>query len=389
MADRTVSRRSVLKQGAALLGASPITASTDSGESDRRTVRTGPGSAIQDAVDDASDGDTVVITGGTYHERVTIDKSITLRGAGDVAIQPPRSTLRESGLNPVISVSGTGTQVTVEEISITGNTVRSTVFGTGIAYLGASGRVTNVSVSGLDTGVLSTRHRGHNGTSTVAVRGSRFEDLSTQPLIFNEVGTVGHVRDNVIIGTPGRTQYGVTAGFGAQIDARGNQFNRLVTDNGFGIGVLTYNSPDSMVMNNRFDNVQYPVYVTSDDRVNLDRTELWSSFVRNAIDSPEIKDRTESYGAVICGHGEKNSDEPVLTNRVEVSGNEFANLDVGISTFTVGEGVSQEIRQANNRFTNVTTVTGGRTELLSVEPLRVPSSGPGRRELDYRTTGRS
>ncbi|CAN0456685.1 unnamed protein product, partial [Ectocarpus fasciculatus] len=36
--------------------------------------------SIQDAVDDAVDGDDVVLMGGTFSEQVTIESSITLRG---------------------------------------------------------------------------------------------------------------------------------------------------------------------------------------------------------------------------------------------------------------------------------------------------------------------
>jgi nitrous oxidase accessory protein NosD len=35
---------------------------------------------LRDAMDDAADGDTVIVCPGTYYESVTVDKRITLRG---------------------------------------------------------------------------------------------------------------------------------------------------------------------------------------------------------------------------------------------------------------------------------------------------------------------
>jgi len=71
MAHQAVSRRSVLQQGAALLGALPISNTWDP---DKLTVHPGSESPIQNAIDAASNGDTVIINQGTYREQVTIKK---------------------------------------------------------------------------------------------------------------------------------------------------------------------------------------------------------------------------------------------------------------------------------------------------------------------------
>ena len=39
-------------------------------------------SKIQDAIDNASDGDTIFVYSGIYHENIVINKSITLLGSG-------------------------------------------------------------------------------------------------------------------------------------------------------------------------------------------------------------------------------------------------------------------------------------------------------------------
>jgi len=288
-----------------------------------------------------------------------------------VIIKPPTDTFGGSALNPVLSARGTENRVQIEDLSIIGNTVKNTVFGTGIEYRGADGRITDISVTGLDAGVFVTRRRNDDGTSTVTVRGCRFQDVGMQPLTFNELGTVGRVRDSAIIGTPGRPQYGLTAAFGARVDARQNDFSRLFHDTGFGIGLLTYNSHGNTVVNNKFENVQYPAYIFSETSVALNETDMWSNFARNIIDSPDLKNHAESYGTMICGHGKNSRDEALVANRVEISENEYANLDTGISIFSVGKGVSQEIKQNKNRFTNVSTKTNESGKPLSTEPIRV------------------
>ncbi|HDN50445.1 MAG TPA: hypothetical protein ENG06_01560, partial [Thermoplasmatales archaeon] len=38
--------------------------------------------SIQDAIDHAEDGDTIIVSGGPYYENITIDKEIALQGTG-------------------------------------------------------------------------------------------------------------------------------------------------------------------------------------------------------------------------------------------------------------------------------------------------------------------
>jgi parallel beta-helix repeat protein len=58
---------------------------------------------IQDAINDASDGDTIIVHSGVYYENVVVDKSVTLKGIG----------------HPVVDAGGEGSAITLTADGIT------------------------------------------------------------------------------------------------------------------------------------------------------------------------------------------------------------------------------------------------------------------------------
>ena len=92
--------------------------------------------AIQDALDASSDGDTVHIMAGTYIGQYLITKSITLKGAGvnQTVIQSPSAAVLENSLQDMLTNNGrhrvpilelrtavAGGNVTVKDLTIDGN----------------------------------------------------------------------------------------------------------------------------------------------------------------------------------------------------------------------------------------------------------------------------
>ena len=79
---------------------------------------------IQDAIDNASLGDTILVYSGIYHENVNVDKQLTLRGIGmpeDVG----KITLAADGIILEGFNAGDGIMVTSNNNTLTGNKASS------------------------------------------------------------------------------------------------------------------------------------------------------------------------------------------------------------------------------------------------------------------------
>jgi parallel beta-helix repeat protein len=101
---------------------------------------------IQDAINNASDGDTILVHSGVYYENVVVDKSVTLKGIGnpivDASGEGSAITLIAGGItlegfnatNAGNSLRDAGIVVTSNDNSIAGNNVSNNSFG---IYLGS------------------------------------------------------------------------------------------------------------------------------------------------------------------------------------------------------------------------------------------------------------
>ncbi|MFD7877005.1 nitrous oxide reductase family maturation protein NosD [Streptomyces sp. NPDC059766] len=113
-----------LVSAVAFVGSCTAAASTDTAQ---RTHTVHPGESIQQAVDTAKAGDTVLVLPGTYHESVKVTTpDLTLRGTGNTTIlQPAAKAADDCGKRGNgICVSGTKTKrltgVTVSDLKVTG-----------------------------------------------------------------------------------------------------------------------------------------------------------------------------------------------------------------------------------------------------------------------------
>ena len=163
----------------ALTAAGPAAAATLTVDDDRAQCASAGYTSIAAAVDNATTDDTINVCDGTYVEgtgavgtnALTIDKSLTIKGAGasKVFIQPTVAGTGRIANNPVGGTvplrNGVGSVIGIglaaggtirTNVNITGVTVRSpgVVSEAGIAYYNSSGSVANTRVTGMTgTGV--------------------------------------------------------------------------------------------------------------------------------------------------------------------------------------------------------------------------------------------
>lgn len=315
-----------------------------------------PGESIQAAVDAAAPGTTVRINAGEYREQVIVRKDLTLKGDGDPTILPPAGNLNVGDIavvRPIVGATGDDTSLTIEGLTIDGEDADKGGFYSAIGYFNADGTVRNVTATQADYGGFITQDLGGGGDQDVTVKDSEFTSLGFQPLVFNERGTTGTVTGNRFVGTPGTTQYALTAGYGASLDVKRNTFADFYDEDGFAIGFYAFNSSDCTVQQNEFQNVQYAAYFLADSSSNFANEVGDARFVKNEVTGTDVKGT--SYGTTLYANDQVADDVIESADNIKVVNNTYTDLEFGVATFTQGEGQVENTKIINNEFTDVGT----------------------------------
>jgi MBG domain/Right handed beta helix region len=202
--------------------------------------------AIQDAINAASSGATISIAAGNYPEQLTINKPLTLIGAGaTTVVASPLLTATTvsytSGtkLYPIILVKGT-TGVTIENLKIDGSVVGPTVDEPlfGIIFQNASGTISNTTVNnialsqslfGMQYGIaIFVQSDNIGGVSNVNIQNNVITAYDKAGIVCNENGTICTVTDNTVTGVDPTSliaQNGIQIGYGAAATIANNHVN--------------------------------------------------------------------------------------------------------------------------------------------------------------------
>lgn len=191
---------------------------------------------IQAAVDNAVDGDTIVVFSGIYTENVNVDKELTIISESgnpeDTVIDVPHLPYAKNGEND-------GFYVTVDNVTIIGFSIKS--WGAGIRiYYANNSKVSKVMVNSFDcvgAGILL------DSSSNSLINSNNLSNLSKGIFLNNSINN--ELRDNKLTSNC------------KDIFLFNSNFNRLINNNAFKGTVFIENSNDNIVKNN---NVSYSFY---------------------------------------------------------------------------------------------------------------------------------
>ena len=217
-------------------------------------VAVGQAPTIQTAIDAATAGDTVVVPAGTFYERITISKALTVNGAkANQAVAARAAAFTAGRADP--TVESILMPPTVNTSSASGNLVRiaaSNVTFDGFTVDGSNPALTGgTTVNGVAThardGIANGQDSGNSWeTQNLAVRNNIVQNMSRRGMTLNGMQdgwsgslSAGVVRGNLVRNFAGR---GISIAWNAFIDVKDNvvSVDSNLVDGGLGIGFFSF-----------------------------------------------------------------------------------------------------------------------------------------------------
>jgi parallel beta-helix repeat protein len=171
----------------ATVSSAPLTGSTSSGviyvdgtnDGFEDGTREHPYNTIQEGIDAASPGNTVLVAAGTYYEHITMKPGVIIKGAG-----PEVTTIDGSGSGRVVTGADDST---LEGFTITGGGHQTS--GGGVYCSGTSPNITNNVITGNETGVVVLHGSNPRISNNFIVRngGGVYINFSSSPTLVNNV----------------------------------------------------------------------------------------------------------------------------------------------------------------------------------------------------------
>ena len=242
-----------------------------------------PGMSIQDAIDEATDGDIVNIKNGTYEEQLAIDgKNLILNGediASTIINSPTTLTTQyttSSQNKPVIYVHNSNS--TIQDLTVDGlGRGNGNYRMQGVAFYNASGEVNNVEIkniketpaNGSQHGVALYVYNDDGINRTFTADSLNLNNYQKNGTAFAGDGLTANITNSTVKGL-GQidfiAQNGIQYGYGAT----GKAENNIVTDNYYtptawaASGILLYDAGENiqLINNNIYNNGGVGLYVS-------------------------------------------------------------------------------------------------------------------------------
>ncbi len=233
---------------------------------------------IQQAIDNATDGDTILVAAGTYVEQLEIDKGVTIEGAGAdlTTIESPASLdvkfVTSADNRPIVYIHGVN-DVVIKNLAIDGAGKGNGNYRfEGVAFVDAGGKLQNLEIKGIKETPLSGAQHGvavyvwdSAGTDrTVVIENCTIYDYQKNGMALNGANLYAIVMNSTVTGSGPTSliaQNGIQLGWGATGVVDGNTVSgNWYTGGGWAsTGGLVYQSDDVVVTNNIFNNNLYGV----------------------------------------------------------------------------------------------------------------------------------
>lgn len=246
------------------------------------------GESIQDAIDDASDGDKILVHEGTYEERLRIDgKDLKLVAQGDVTIQEPNPD--ETQWPAAIStIRIENSRTTIEGFTIDVQDGWSGIYAIGGPYY-------------------------ENGEVEVTIKDNTVIDYDRNGITVNGEKASGKIIGNEVVGETdsGWANNGIQIGFGATGTIKDNTVrNNNWTGEGdwTATDILLYDVSDVQVVKNKIEDAQLGIGILGDNNKVINNsmdTGTWSIAIYSGTNNKVINNTIVDYDYEVSDSGDE------------------------------------------------------------------------------------
>ena len=329
--------------------------------------------SIQEAINQALTGDTIVIQAGTYTEELTIDKSITLRGEEGVVIEG-------DGEGNVITIVGDG--VTIEGLTVensgtekdnagiyvqegSNHVIKDNVFKDTMNGIYINKSTKNV-ITGNQISSVSD-HFSNRGSGIFVYGGSdhTIEEnvmMRVQDGVYLESVSNVHLRNNAVLGS----RYGLHFMFAEDVVAEENQMKSNIT------GLMIMDSTRIRVLNNevieQFHVRGFGVLIYESEDLQLEGNEIRQNSTGVSLEKTVDVDITRNLisanqvGLEFIGENKNNIftennfivnvvQSKISNNKMQLDNGEVGNYWDDYASFDInGDGIGEEMYKAGSLY---------------------------------------